>query len=332
VIRVKLSSRGSGKDLNLSQFVGNDANSIDGCQFFVNSHVDEADVWFVMEQPDDDDLACRVPASRVFFLTAETAFPTGYYMDSPARMAYLEQFARVFTCHDVYLDTVTYELPFLPWMVNANHGPSVTAPHQRDLQFLQSLEVLDKPQALSVFCSTQTLTPTHRLRLRFVEQLKAHFGDQLHWYGNGVNPVAEKWEGLAPYRYSVVLENQASAHVITEKLMDAFLALCYPIYWGAPDVAEYFDARSFTTIDIKDLAGSIARIEALLGSDAYEQRLAAIRASRDLVLTKYHLYRRLARIAEESMAVAAVPDDVRLNLPAEPAAVGGWRGVLGRFR
>ena len=304
---------------------------IDGCQFFVNTEVEGVDVWFVMEQPDDDDLTCDVPASRVFFLTAETAFPTGYYMDSPARMDYLRQFARVFTCHDVYLDTVTYALPFLPWMVNANHGPSVTAPHERDLHYLANLQSLDKPRALSVFCSTQTLTPTHRLRLRFVEQLKEHFGEQLHWYGNGVNPVAEKWEGLAPYRYSLVLENQASAHVITEKLMDAFLALCYPIYWGAPDAAAFFDPDSFTTIDIKDLAGSIARIEEILQQDPYEQRLPAIRASRDRVLTDYHLYRRLARIAHAAVGVPEAPSQVQLQLPIEPA-VGGLRGMLGRFR
>ena len=331
MIRVKLSSRGSGKDLSLSQFVGNDENSIDGCQFFVNAEIDEADVWFVMEQPDDDDLLCQVPASRVFFLTAETAFPIGYYMDSPTRMDYLRQFAGVFTCHDVYLETVTYDLPFLPWMVNANHGPSVTAPHQRDLQFLQNLQVLDKPKELSVFCSTQTLTPTHRLRLRFVEQLKEHFGERLHWYGNGVNAVAEKWEGLAPYRYSIVLENQASAHVITEKLIDAFLALCYPIYWGAPDVGEFFDPDSFATIDIKDLAGSIARIEAVLTEDPYERRLPAIRTSRDRSLTDYHLYRRLARIAHAAVGIDAAPTAVQLRLPAEPT-VGRWREMVGRFR
>ncbi len=331
MIRVKLSSGGSGRNLNISQFVGNDENIIDGCQFFVNADVDSADVWFVMEQPDADDLHCRVPASGVFFLTAETAFPTGYFMDSPARLDYLRQFARVFTCHDVYLDSVTYDLPFLPWMVNANHGPSVTAPHERDLSFLQALQNLDKPRSLSVFCSTQTLTATHRLRLRFVERLKEHFGDRLDWYGNGVNSVAEKWDGRAPYRYTIVLENQASPHVITEKLMDAFLALAYPIYWGAPDVAEFFDPASLTTIDIKDLHGSIARIETILQEDPYPRVSTAIRDSRDRVLTDYHLYRRLARIAHTAVNDASESVPVTLHLPVTSSAAG-WRSRFGRFR
>ena len=235
---IKVSIPGAGKNINLAQFIGDASNRVGDARFHVNDGCRDADYWFVLETPDPDDAVCRVPRENVVFLTAETAHPPGFYMESPARVAYLRQFGRIITCHDIYLDNVSYDLPFLPWMVNANHGASIFAPHSRDVTFFRGLQSLPKTRDLSVFCSRQDQTPTHRMRQRFVAAAKEHFGDRLDWYGNGVQSVAEKWEGLAPYRYTIVLENQSAPNVLTEKLQDAFLGLCYPIYWGAPNAAE----------------------------------------------------------------------------------------------
>jgi len=299
VIKIKISTRGAPKGALLSQFLGNNQNTWKNCQFFLNCQVDRPDFWFVIEDTDDDDRVCQVPRDRVFFLSAETAWPPGYYSETPGGIDFLKQFSHVFTCHDVYLPTVTYTIPFLPWMINSNHGNSMFSPHTRDLHFFNRFQNLSKLKLLSVFCSSQTWTPTHRMRLRFVEGLKEHFGDRLDWYGNGIQTLSEKWEGIAPYRYTIVLENQASKNVVTEKLQDAFLGLSYPIYWGAPNVEQYFSKESFSPIDIKDLKGSIESIEEIVSSDLYVERLGALRESRNRVLFELNFLARIGRIAEE---------------------------------
>ena len=281
----------------MSQFLGNNENTLGQCKFHVNSDIEEADAWFVIEDADDDDRTCVIPRGNLFFLTAETAWPIGYYSDSPSRMAFIQQFSQQFTCHDLYEDSSTYSMPFLPWMINANHGVSMFAPHERDACYLQELTSLPKDRKLSVFCSAQTLTASHRLRLRFVEQLKAHFGDELDWFGNGVSPLPEKWDGIAPYKYTIVLENHSSNNVITEKIQDAFLGLSYPIYWGAPNINDYFAPNSMTTIDIKDLRGSIRVIEQVLNDDPYDSALEALLVSKSKVVQELLFLKRIADIA-----------------------------------
>ena len=58
--------------------------------------------------------------------------------------------------------------------------------------------------------------------------------------GRGYNSFEKKSDGLAPYRYSIVIENVRESSYFTEKLIDAFLTETVPIYWGAPNIGEFF--------------------------------------------------------------------------------------------
>jgi hypothetical protein len=299
VITIKVSSRGSGKDLDISQYLGNAEGRWGECVFHVNTNLREADVWFIQEDVDDDDTECSVREGGLFFLTAETSWPEDYYSGYPERIAVLEQFDRVLTPHSVPLANVTSSIPFLPWMVNANHGTSINAPHVRDLHVLEAIPVPTKPRELSVFCSAQTLTPGHRARLSFTEKLKEHFGDRLDWFGNGINPIDEKWDGIAPYRSTIVLENRSTPLVITEKLADAYLGFSYPFYWGAPDVGGFVPPGSFTAIDLRDVSGTIAIIEEELAAGVPEAARPAVARARQWVLRDWNPYARMAALAHD---------------------------------
>ncbi len=298
-IRIKLSIGGATTSLSLAQYSLSATNIVGNCQFFVNEDIDDADYWFVVEEPNPNDTSCRVPAERVFFLCAETCWPPNYYEDSPSRLAYLAQFSQVFTCHGVYLPNVTYTLPFLPWMINSNHGSSIYSDHGRNFSFFRALQNIEKTRFLSVFCSAQELTPSHRMRLKFVERIKDHFGDRIDWFGNGINPVKAKWEGIAPYKYTLVLENQSSPNVITEKIFDAYLGLAFPIYWGAPNIGDYFPERSLVALDIKDLRRSIFVIEDLLARDPYESVHSELLNAKDRVVNELNFINRILRLVEQ---------------------------------
>jgi len=262
----------------------------------------EADAWWVMEGPSKDEKPCRVPDGSLFYATAEATWPHGFYSEYAYRSAFLEQFDGIHTCHDFYSEKTTSTTPFLPWMLNANHGESISSAHTRDIKYLENLQSLPKTKLLSVFCSQQGMLPSHRLRQRFTQVLKSHFGDDLDWYGNGVNSVAEKWDGLADYKYSIVLENQSRFNVVTEKIYDPFLSLTYPIYWGAPNISDYFDPKSLTPINIEDAKGSIKTIEWVLNNIKYEEALPALLESKRRVLDEQHFLKRMIRISEAALA------------------------------
>lgn len=298
MLDVKVSSRGSGRSPDISQFVGNHQGVWNGCRFHINSTIDEADVWLIVEDVEDFDTSCKIPGDSLIFLSAETSWPPGFYDTSPARSQFLDQFTWIYTCHDIFRPNVSANLPFLPWMVNANHGPSISSAHERDVDFLGGLVSLEKPKKLSVICSAQEVTPGHRMRLRFVEALQEHFGEGLEWFGNGVNPIPEKWIGLAPYKYTIAIENHIAINIATEKIWDPFLALSYPIYGGAPNIGDFLPAGSFTAMDVKDINGSIAVIEEVLEQDFYMERLPVILEARERILGPLNLYSRYAAIAE----------------------------------
>ena len=63
--------------------------------------------------------------------------------------------------------------------------------------------------------------------------------------GAGYEPFEKKEDGLKSYRYSIIIENSSEYDYFTEKLIDACLLETIPIYWGAPNISEYFDTRGF---------------------------------------------------------------------------------------
>lgn len=312
MIRVRVSARGGSPALDLSQFVGNSGNRWGECTFFVNTGEEEVDVWFVSEDVEDDE-QCWVPPERVVFISSETSWDSGHYAPGTFPGEFVSQFAQIFSCHDIFRKNVTAAAPFLPWMINGNHGPNLMAPHPRGLSFFHQLDQLPKTHDLSVFCSSQTLTANHRMRLRFVEALKEHFGDRLHWFGNGINPIPEKWPGVAPYRYTIVLENQAVDNIFSEKIYDAYLGLSYPIYWGAPNLSKFFPSSAFASINIRDLGGSIELIEALLRSQTAEENLGSLLEAKRRVLWEFNMFARLATIARALVESSPEAKSQRVN-------------------
>jgi len=296
-MRIKISIPSEYPSADLSQFVGGDEFPED--DFILNGQMDYADAWFIIEGTLERDNSCLVPENRVFFLSAETARQAGFFYETPGWQGYLSQFSGVYTPFQWMSEGARADLPFLPWMVNANHGPKMFDGSSRDVSFFRQQREIKKPKNISVICSNQTLTAEHRMRLRFVTELKNHFGERLDWFGNGVDSIPQKWDGLAPYKYSIVLENQAASRVVTEKIQDAFLAHTMPIYWGALEADEIFGSKAFARIQITDLLGSIRTVEAILRSDLYDRSLPNILHAKTVVTDQLNFLIRMRKILNE---------------------------------
>lgn len=171
----------------------------------------------------------------------------------------------------------------------------------------------EKTEDLSMICSTKQQRHTmHRQRFEFCEWLAGELPG-IAYYGEGHRPIRRKFEALAPYRYHVVIENDFGPHHWTEKLADAYLNGCLPIYQGCTNLEEYFPRESFVQIDIADRQKSLAAIRELLADpQTYPSRLDAIREARRRVMEEYNLPAMLERIVLEHYDPSRKATDHRL--------------------
>ena len=136
-----------------------------------------------------------------------------------------------------------------------------------------------KSKFCSIIVSTKKDQPGHVLRHAVVDWSQL-CGVDVSVLGHGYQPFELKKEGLLPYHYSVVIENVQEADYFTEKLLDCVLCGTIPIYWGAPNIGEYFDTLGMyicqsydDLIEIITLLES-AQHDSLQSTPTSEQRIA----------------------------------------------------------
>ncbi len=134
---------------------------------------------------------------------------------------------------------------------------------------------LTKTAGLSLIASRKRALPGHRLRHEIARRLAAD-GIAADVMGGGYRPFADKGDGHAPYRFSVVIENSRQHGYFTEKLIDAILCRSVPIYWGDPAVAAVFDPAGMILCDDAEAILAACRDT---GPDAYAARLPALLAN-----------------------------------------------------
>lgn len=100
----------------------------------------------------------------------------------------------------------------------------------------------EKTGRVAMIASRKRTTQGHRMRHRIASWSRRSAPD-LDLFGRGFEPLEDKRDGHAPYYFSVVIENSREPGYFTEKLIDCLLCDSLPIYWGAPDVAHFFDTR-----------------------------------------------------------------------------------------
>lgn len=116
---------------------------------------------------------------------------------------------------------------------------------------------MTKTANLSIIASAKTQLPGHKLRHQVVDWIRSK-GIDAAILGRGYKPFDEKHEGLAPYRYTVVIENSREQGYRSEKLLDALACKTIPIYWGAPDIGQEFEARGLILCEtFEDLCRAI---------------------------------------------------------------------------
>lgn len=110
---------------------------------------------------------------------------------------------------------------------------------------------------ISTIVGNKTQTIGHRLRKQLLDQ---NFLNVNYYVSNsGVHPEKElvgssKFKTFEKYQYQIVIENSQQNNYFTEKLLDCLITKTIPIYWGCPNIHEYFDTSEWIFFtDIEDL-------------------------------------------------------------------------------
>jgi hypothetical protein len=271
----------------------------DGIRFTLDP-VERCDYLVVLNYLHEPAVA-EVPAEHVWKLMQEP--PLAVYRAAHAQTA---GFARVYTMTAPAggeLRDGTLRLrahPALPWHVD------------RDYDELVAMAPPEKTRPLSVVSSTLAALPGHRARLRFLARLRDL--EELDAFGRGIRPLADKWDGLAPYRCSLAIENTVTPNYWSEKLADCFLAWTLPLYAGCPNLEEYFPAESFVRIDLDDPATPrlVAELAHRGPTDAQRE---AVAEARRLVLERWQLFPFLAAQIAQHQIECADPEPERILVP-----------------
>lgn len=164
----------------------------------------------------------------------------------------------------------------LPWHVDMTYDQ------------LKKMSPPDKKRPLSWITTNKALFPGHRERMQFLNKLKSA-SVEFDLFGRGFHSLDNKYDGLAPYRYSLAVENCSAPHYWTEKLADCFLTWTMPVYYGCTNLEDYFPKESFLQIDIND-PKVCEYIKDIARSDLYLKHRDAITEARNMVLDNYQLF------------------------------------------
>lgn len=293
MIKIKISTSGGGKPFikQLKSF-----NSIWGnCQFFLNEDIPECDFWVVYGGlAKEESVLCS--KSNTIFITNEPPMVKKY------SKKFLDQFGAIITCHkNIKHPNVIFNQQAFPWWV----GHKIHDDFKDDIKYyktydeLKSIKDIKKTKIVSMVTSNKAFTKDHKTRYDFLQKVQKDLGDVVDVFGVGFKTIEDKWDAIAPYKYHIALENTSLKDWWTEKLSDAFLGESYPIYYGCPNIYDYFSEKALAIIDINKPDEAISTIKSIIQSEIYEKSIDAIKKARELVLDKYQLFPMLCDYANK---------------------------------
>ena len=281
MIKIKISTPWSHTDYNTRL----PFNQYPGYKFYFDESKEDFDYWIIWGGIKDENETAFCPPENIIYLTDEV------HEERFFNKYFLSQFASIITCRTDL--THRYLIPsheLNTWIVD------------KDFDCLYSTDYISKSKMLSVVCSDHTWLPGHKERFAFVNKIIGHFKDRIDVFGRGFNPIEDKYDALAPYKYSIAIENSVIPGYFTEKIADCYLTHTMPIYYGCPDIEKYFDPLSFHLINPLDYKTSIDTIEKIIEEDCYEDFRSLIVSEKKNYLQHYHIFSSLIKILERNFS------------------------------
>ncbi|MFW6222190.1 MAG: glycosyltransferase family 10 domain-containing protein [Bacteroidota bacterium] len=255
-------------------------------RYVFNNHKSQSNVLVVYDEPHQSFQTSIPKKQRILFVSEPPSIKT-YQPD------YLNQFGIIVTPREIEgLSTDTKQhisqLAF-PWHYGVAHSNLFNGYETYDS--LKAMNPPTKVQEVSTIISSKRMNDKHKKRIEVTAFLQDRLGAHFHRLGRGFKEIDDKSEGIAPYAFHLVCENNDMPHFWTEKLADSYLGYALPIFSGCPNIGDYFPKDSYVQVDFNKPEETLTIIEDILyNPDFYQSRLSAIKAARDKILNEYNLF------------------------------------------
>lgn len=104
-----------------------------------------------------------------------------------------------------------------------------------------------KTKLISMVASSKMITIGHRYRHIIIDSIKYNY--PVDFYGPQYIPLKDKKDSMIPYAFSIVVKNSKYKGYFSDHIMDAILCGTIPIYWGTPNIGEYFNEKGILSFD-----------------------------------------------------------------------------------
>lgn len=276
-------------------------------QFFIDEEIESPDFWVIQGKGVRKPQTYHVAPENTLLLSTEPKTVLVY----PKR--YIKQFGKVCTNQlQTRHKNMVFGPAILPWYIGYTEDKDEKCTFTLSYDSLVDMPTPKKTKLISVITSNKAFTQGHLDRIEFVEKLKARYGDKVDVFGRGFRNFDDKWDVLAPYKYHISIENLSQKYYWTEKISDCYLAETFPIYYGCPNLSDYFPEDSFQPIDILNFDAAVAIIDKLLEEDIYTQRTEILHQCKIKALNEYNMFDYIGSILD-TMDPSLPKKDVTIN-------------------
>jgi len=135
------------------------------------------------------------------------------------------------------------------WLNKSNHHPDSFG------KYTESLRQLDKDLSLSMVCGSLSGKPGYNLRhIIFQNQNRINVSKKFYSSTRFIIPgfptlPNDDKINLFKSMYSISIESTQEKNYITEKLIDCLITKTIPVYWGCPNVSDFFDTSYWLTVE-----------------------------------------------------------------------------------
>lgn len=159
-----------------------------------------------------------------------------------------------------------------------------------------------KQNKISYLTSNKYLTIGHLVRKNIFESLSKYAGTTLpngFDYLQHVSPprIPSKNLVFEEFKFSIIVENDQCVDYFTEKLIDCLASKTIPIYWGCPNVGDYFNMDGIITFRDHD---ELEKIILSLYDGLYEEKLSAIEENYELSKKYINNFKRIEKIINDN--------------------------------
>ena len=297
---IKVSAGGLEKTSLLLRQSVNSEGIWNDCKFIINDNkLKKCDWWFVLHGSGLVEREnCLCDPDHVVYVSMEPSEKISQASDK-----FLEQFSHLVLCdRDIKHQNIIYS-NWLTWwvgiVVNKKNKKHIFSPQIRlNYNQLSDMRPVKKLNKISIILSDKDISKGHKKRIEFINKIiSLPISEHIDLYGHGFNPIPDKWDAIAPYKYHLVLENSIQNDYWSEKLADAFLGFSFPIYCGCPNIYDYFSKNSLSVIDIDRVDEAVNVLQGIIEGNVYDNNMYAIDISRNQVLNQYNIFNLMSEMA-----------------------------------